>query len=50
MPKLYEVWKDHPDPTQNVFYDLTVEKVGEYEWRYINDNTKPVDVENYFKK
>ena len=42
LPKLYDVWKDHPDPTQNVFYDLTVEKVGDYEWRYVEDNSIPV--------
>lgn len=42
LPGLYNVWKDHPDPTQNVKFDLSVEKIGDYKWKYINDNTKPV--------
>jgi len=42
LPRLYEVWKNHPDPTQNVFFDLTVKKKGDYQWAYVNDNTKPV--------
>lgn len=50
LPGLFEVWKDHPDPTQNVMYDLTVKKTGDEKWAYVNDNTKPVDLKNYFKK
>ncbi len=42
LPKLYDVWKDHPDPTQNVYYDLTVEKIGDYKWKYKEDNSKPI--------
>lgn len=34
LPKLYELWKDHPDPTQSVRCDLAVEKTGEETWRY----------------
>ena len=42
LPGLYNVWKDHPDPTQNVKYNLTVEQVGEYKWKYVEDNSLPV--------
>ena len=42
LPGLYNVWKDHPDPTQNVYYDLSVEKTGDYKWKYIEDNSLPV--------
>lgn len=45
LPGLYNVWKDHPDPTQNVRYDLTVEQIGDYKWKYVNDNSKPVCTE-----
>ena len=41
LPELYNVWKNHPDPSQNVHYDLSVEQIGDYKWKYINDNTKP---------
>lgn len=49
LPGLFNVWKDHPDPTQNVKFDLTVKQDGEYKWSYVNDNSKPIDLENYFK-
>ncbi|MCD8324439.1 MAG: glycogen debranching protein [Clostridiales bacterium] len=42
LPKLYDVWKDHPDPAQNVFFDLRVRQTGPYRWEYLEDNTKPV--------
>ena len=42
LPGLYNVWKDHPDPTQNVYYDLSVEKTGDYKWKYIEDNSLSV--------
>lgn len=35
LPKMYELWKDHPDPSQNVTCDLTVEKTPEGCFRYI---------------
>ena len=38
LPKLYELWKDHPDPSQNVQCCLEVEQVGEYEYRYVKEN------------
>lgn len=34
LPKLYGLWKDHPDPAQSVRCDLTVEKLGTEDWRY----------------
>ncbi len=46
LPGLYNVWKDHPDPTQNVYFDLSVEQIGDYKWKYVHDNTKPVDTSN----
>lgn len=42
LPGLYNVWKDHPDPTQNVMYDLSVEQIGDYKWKYVHDNSKPI--------
>lgn len=38
LPKLYELWADHPDPTQSVRCDLRVEKTGAERWRYISPN------------
>lgn len=38
LPKLYELWKDHPDPTQSVRCDLRVEKTGLETWRYAAEN------------
>lgn len=38
LPKLYEVWKDHPDPSQNIRWDLSVRKVGDYRWEYVYEN------------
>lgn len=38
LPQLYALWKNHPDPTQNVFCDLTVCKIGEECWEYTNLN------------
>jgi hypothetical protein len=36
LPGLYELWKNHPDPSQNVKVDLEVE-IGEDErYRYKN--------------
>ena len=34
LPKLYDLWKNHPDPSQNVQCCLEVEKTAEG-WRYI---------------
>ncbi len=37
LPKLYEIWKDHPDPSQNVKVNLEVEcgKDGKYRYKYL---------------
>ena len=37
LPKLWELWKDHPDPTQSVPCDLRVERTGTG-WRYVSEN------------
>mgnify|MGYP000119811226 CR=1 FL=1 len=37
LPKLYDLWKNHPDPSQNVQCCLEVEKTAEG-WRYIKEN------------
>ena len=37
LPKLYELWKNHPDSSQNVQCCLEVEKVGD-SYRYIKEN------------
>ncbi len=42
LPDLYKVWKNHPDPTQNVVFDLSVKPVGDFKWAYVKDNTLPV--------
>ena len=34
LPSLYALWKDHPDPSQNVFFDLEVEKGEDGRYRY----------------
>lgn len=38
LPKLYDLWKDHPDPTQNVKCDLSVKQVGPMKWEYCFEN------------
>ena len=38
LPRLYELWKDHPDPSQSVACDLRVEKQGTERWSYLCDN------------
>ena len=38
LPKLYDLWKDHPDPTQNVFFDLTVTQGDDGRFRYAREN------------
>ena len=37
LPKLYDLWKNHPDPSQNVQCCLEVEKT-DAGWRYIREN------------
>jgi hypothetical protein len=36
LPVLYSLWKDHPDPSQNVHCDLTVELGEDGRYRYKN--------------
>jgi nitroreductase len=38
LPKLWELWKDHPDPSQSVPCDLRVEATGKETWRYVCTN------------
>ncbi len=38
LPQLYELWKDHPDPSQNVRCDLRVKKTAAGSWEYIAPN------------
>jgi hypothetical protein len=38
LPKLYDLWKDHPDPTQSVPCDLRVRQTGEETWEYVCEN------------
>ena len=38
LPQLYDLWKDHPDPTQSVRCCLEVEQVGPETWRYTHEN------------
>jgi len=38
LPTLYELWKGHPDPSQNVQCDLRVRKTGKGKWGYFAAN------------
>ena len=38
LPKLYDLWKDHPDATQSVPCDLRVKQTGPETWAYISEN------------
>lgn len=38
LPKLYELWKDHPDLSQNVQCDLRVKKTEAGELEYLTEN------------
>lgn len=41
LPQLYDLWKDHPDPWENVHYDLTTEKQADGTWAHKYPNTPP---------
>ena len=41
LPTLYDLWKDHPDPWQNVHYDLTTVKNEDGTWAHMNKNLPP---------
>ena len=36
LPKLYELWKGHPDPSQNVQCDLSVKWGDDGRLHYVN--------------
>ena len=38
LPKLYDLWKNHPDPSQNVQCCLEVEKAADGRYHYIREN------------
>ena len=38
LPKLYELWQGHPDPTQSVPCCLRTERLGEGRFRYVCEN------------
>ena len=38
LPKLYELWKGHPDPSQNVQVDLRVRDTADGGIEYIAEN------------
>jgi hypothetical protein len=41
LPQLYALWKDHPDPSQNVHCDLRVRQLPNGEWEYVAENRPP---------
>lgn len=41
LPQLYELWKGHPDPWENVQYDLTTEQNPDGTWRHVHPNLAP---------
>lgn len=43
LPKLYDLWKDHPDPSQNVACDLAVRTSADGKLEYVSSNP-PVTV------
>ena len=38
LPKLYDLWKSHPDPSQNVRCNLKVRKNGKGKYEYVQEN------------
>lgn len=41
LPDLYRLWKDHPDPWQNIRFDLRTEKAEDGTWKHISKNLPP---------
>ena len=41
LPQMYAIWKDHPDPYQNVHFDLRVKRNEDGTWSHISDNLPP---------
>ncbi len=38
LPQLYDLWKNHPDPWQNIRFDLRTEKKADGTWKHISTN------------
>lgn len=38
LPQMYALWEGHPDPSQNVFCDLTVKEDAQGNFCYVSDN------------
>lgn len=38
LPTMYNLWKNHPDPSQNVQCNLEVRQIGEFEYEYVAEN------------
>lgn len=41
LPQLYALWQGHPDPWQNMQYDLTVQKNQDGTWSHMYQNLPP---------
>lgn len=41
LPQMYAIWKDHPDPYQNVHFDLRVKRNSDGTWSHVCDNLPP---------
>lgn len=41
LPQMYSIWKNHPDPYQNVHFDLTVKQKDDGTWAHVCDNLPP---------
>lgn len=41
LPTLYELWKNHPDPWENIHYDLTTQKNADGTWSHVSKNLPP---------
>lgn len=43
LPQLYELWKDHPDPWENIQYDLTTKQNEDGTWSHVHKNLSPYE-------
>ena len=41
LPQLYDLWKDHPDPWQNIHFDLTTVQNPDGTWAHKYPNLPP---------
>lgn len=41
LPTLYMLWKDHPDPWQNIHFNLTTKKNEDGTWSHVYKNLPP---------